>query len=103
MATTDKSAEPTRPTIAISMADPERSDVEAALAEAGFDTIALEPGASIVEAFSPSTPTLVAVVDVAGDVDAAIANVAESRAFDFVRMDRGEGNAENRSGVTGIE
>jgi pilus assembly protein CpaE len=79
MAAKNKSGEPTRPSIAISMADPERSDVEAALTEAGFDTIALEPGASIVEAFSPSTPTLVAVVDVAGNPGVAIANVAEAR------------------------
>ena len=79
MAGNNGRGEPTRPSIAISMAEPERSEVESALTDAGFDTITLEPGESLVEAFSPSRPTLVAVLDVAGDPDAAVANVSEAR------------------------
>jgi pilus assembly protein CpaE len=71
--------EQVRPAIAIAMADPERSRVEEVLIEAGFDTIPLAPGASIVEAFSPSTPHLVAVIDVAGDPESAVARVHEAR------------------------
>ncbi|MCI0582304.1 MAG: hypothetical protein L0227_05305, partial [Chloroflexi bacterium] len=71
--------EPTRPAIAIALADPDRSHVDVALVEAGFDTIPLPPGASIAEAFSPNTPTLVAIVDVAGDPEGAAARVAEAR------------------------
>ena len=71
--------EATRPAIAILLADPERSQVEEVLREAGFETIALSPGASIAEAFSASVPTIVAVVDVAGDPEGAAANVAEAR------------------------
>ena len=61
------------------MADPERSAVDDALEDAGFETIPLMPGTAIVEAFSASNPTIVAVVDVAGDPEAAAANVAEAR------------------------
>lgn len=79
MGTTNARGEPTRPAIAISMADPERSHVEEALIEAGFDTIPLPPGASIAEAFSPSTQSLVALVDVAGDPASSVARVQEAR------------------------
>ena len=57
-----------RPAIAILMADPERSAVDDALTNAGFDTIQLMPGTAIAEAFSSTNPTIVAVVDVASGV-----------------------------------
>ena len=68
-----------RPTVAILMADPERSALDDALTGAGFDTIQLAPGSAVVEAFSAKNPTIVAVVDVAGDPEAIAANVAEAR------------------------
>ena len=71
--------ESNRPTIALSLAGPERSEVEAALIEAGFDTIPLATDASIAEAFGPSTKALVAVVDVLGDPASAVARVEEAR------------------------
>jgi pilus assembly protein CpaE len=71
--------EPDRPAIAIAMADPDRTSVEDALVEAGFHTIPLPPGASIAEAFGPSTTRLVAVVDVAGDPASAASRVQEAR------------------------
>ncbi len=71
--------ESNRPTIALSLADPERSEVDAALLEAGFDTVPLATDASIAEAFGPSTKALVAVVDVLGDPASAVARVEEAR------------------------
>jgi pilus assembly protein CpaE len=71
--------EGTRPAIAILMSDPERSAVDDALTDAGFATIQLMPGGAIAEAFSSTAPTIVAVVDVAGDPEATAANVAEAR------------------------
>lgn len=68
-----------RPAVAILMADPERSAVGDILADAGFETIELEPGSAIAEAFSARTPTIVAVVDVAGDPEGTAANVAKAR------------------------
>ncbi|HKQ17729.1 MAG TPA: AAA family ATPase [Solirubrobacterales bacterium] len=68
-----------RPAIAILMSDPERSAVDDALADAGFETIQLMPGTAIAEAFSSKNQSIVAVVDVAGDPDAIAANVAEAR------------------------
>jgi pilus assembly protein CpaE len=68
-----------RPAVAILMADPERSAVDDAMKDAGFDTIQLEPGSKIAEAFSSKNQTIVAVVDVAGDPEAIAANVAEAR------------------------
>lgn len=68
-----------RPAVAILMADPERSTVDDVLTDAGFDTIQLPPGSAIAEAFSSKNPTIVAVVDVAGDPEAIAANVAEAR------------------------
>ena len=68
-----------RPAVAILMADPERSAVGDALTDAGFETIQLEPGSKIAEAFSSKNPTIVAVVDVAGDPEAIAANVTEAR------------------------
>jgi pilus assembly protein CpaE len=71
--------EPTRPTIAISLAEPERSELDAMLVEAGYETIPLPPGASIAEAFSPAATTLIAVVDVAGDPAGAVARIETAR------------------------
>ena len=68
-----------RPAVAILMADPERSAVGDVLQDAGFETIQLEPGSAIAEAFSTRNQTIVAVVDVAGDPEAVAANVAEAR------------------------
>jgi pilus assembly protein CpaE len=53
--------------------------VDDALTGAGFDTIQLAPGSAIAEAFNSKHPTIVAVVDVAGDPEAIAANVAEAR------------------------
>jgi pilus assembly protein CpaE len=78
MATSGK-GEGARPAVAILMADPERSAVDDALTAAGFETIQLGPGSAIAEAFSAKNPTIVAVVDVAGDPEAIAANVAEAR------------------------
>jgi pilus assembly protein CpaE len=68
-----------RPTIAISIAEPERSELSAALVEAGYNTIQLAPGEPIIEAFSAATPTLIAVVDVAGDPEGAVARIETAR------------------------
>jgi pilus assembly protein CpaE len=68
-----------RPAVAILMADPERSAIDDVLTEAGFDTIQLMPGSALAEAFSAANPTIVAVVDVAGDPEGITANVAEAR------------------------
>jgi len=75
----DGSGEGARPAIAILLADPERSAVDDALTEAGFETIQLMPGTAIAEAFSANHTTIVAVIDVAGDPDACAANVAQAR------------------------
>ena len=74
-----ETGEDARPAVAIMMADPERSAVDDALADAGFETISLMPGTPLVEAFSAGNPTIVAVVDVAGDPEAIAANVADAR------------------------
>jgi pilus assembly protein CpaE len=71
--------EATRPAVALCLAEPERAEVKAVLEEAGFETIQLWPSASIAEAFSPTTPKLVAVVDVTGDAAGAVARVQEAR------------------------
>ena len=71
--------EPTRPVIVVVLPDPERTEVVETLAEAGFETITLPAGASIAEAFSPSTPKIIAVVDVGGDPAAAVGLVREAR------------------------
>lgn len=71
--------DPQRPTIVVALAEPERSQVTEAMAEAGYDTIPLPPSASIAEAFSPSSPTIVAIVDIAGDPVGAVARVREAR------------------------
>jgi pilus assembly protein CpaE len=68
-----------RPDVAILLADPERSEVDAALTDAGFMTIQLPVGASIAEAFSPANPVLIAIVDVADDPASAVAKVREAR------------------------
>jgi pilus assembly protein CpaE len=71
--------DPTRPVIVVALPEPERSEVVEAMTEAGYDTIPLPPDGSIAEAFSPTTPTLVAVIDVAGDPAGAAARVQEAR------------------------
>lgn len=71
--------DPARPTIAISLAEPERSELDAMLIENGYETIPLPPGASIAEAFSPLATTLIAVIDVAGDPEGAVARVETAR------------------------
>jgi len=68
-----------RPTIAISLAEPERSELNDLLIEAGYNTIPLAPGEPIVEAFSAATPTLIAVIDVAGDPEGAVQRVETAR------------------------
>jgi pilus assembly protein CpaE len=68
-----------RPSIAISLPEPERSELNQTLVDAGFKTIPLAPGEPIVEAFSASTPTLIAVIDVAGDPEGTVARVEEAR------------------------
>ena len=78
-AATNPAAEATRPTIAVALPEPERAEVLEALADAGFETIALSPGASLAEAFPPGTPTMVAVLDLAGDPAGALAKVEEAR------------------------
>jgi len=76
---TNGTGEAARPAVAILMADPERSAVDDVLTDAGFETIQLAPGSAIAEAFSSKHPTIVAVVDVAGDPEAIATNVAEAR------------------------
>ena len=71
--------EPARPSIAISLPEPERSELSAALVDAGYDTIQLAPGEPVVEAFSAATPTLIAVIDVAGDPEGTVMRVEEAR------------------------
>jgi len=75
----NRGGEAARPTIAISIAEPERSELSAALVDAGYDTIQLAPGEPIVEAFSAAAPTLIAVVDVAGDPEGAVARIESAR------------------------
>ncbi|HEY8237877.1 MAG TPA: AAA family ATPase [Candidatus Limnocylindrales bacterium] len=71
--------ESTRPTVVVALSEPERSEVVEVLNEAGFDTIPMATSAPLVEAFSPSTPTLIALVDIAGDPEGAVARVQEAR------------------------
>jgi pilus assembly protein CpaE len=79
MAGQSSGGDPARPTIAISLAEPERSELDAMLIDAGYQTISLPPGASIAEAFSPGAPTLIAIVDVAADPEGAVARVETAR------------------------
>jgi len=75
----NRGGEAARPTIAISIAEPERSELSAALVDAGYNTIQLAPGEAIVEAFSAATPTLIAVIDIAGDPEGAVSRVETAR------------------------
>jgi pilus assembly protein CpaE len=68
-----------RPTIAISLSEPERSELDNLLVEAGYRTIPLPPGHSIAEAFAPGIETLIAVVDVAGDPQGTVSRVETAR------------------------
>jgi pilus assembly protein CpaE len=79
MAVETPQAEPARPAVIVALAEPERSEVVDALTEAGFGTIPMTPDAVLSEAFSRTTPTLLAVVDVAGDPAGAAARVHEAR------------------------
>jgi len=79
MATTTTRPDPIRPTIVVALSEPERSEVVAAMTDAGFETIPLAPGTPLVEAFSPAAPNLVVVLDVAGDPAGAVARVREAR------------------------
>ena len=78
-ATPNPAPDATRPTIAVALPEPERTEVLEVMAGAGFETIALSPGDSLAEAFGPGTPTLLAVVDLAGDPADAVAKVEEAR------------------------
>jgi pilus assembly protein CpaE len=78
--TTPKPApEPARPAVAVALEPSEQQQVLDLLAEAGFATVALAADAPLVEAFTPGTSRLIAVVDVAGDPMAAVARAAEAR------------------------
>lgn len=79
MAAPGAGREPHRPVIAVALSEPERSAVVETMEDAGFGVIPLPPGASIAEAFSPSAPRLVAVIDVAGDPAGAVGRVREAR------------------------
>jgi MinD-like ATPase involved in chromosome partitioning or flagellar assembly len=68
-----------RPAVVVALPDPERTDVVEGLNDAGFDTIPLPNGASLAEVFGPKTPSLIAVVDVAGDPAAAVSRVRAAR------------------------
>lgn len=68
-----------RPAVVVALPDPERTDVVEGLQDAGFDTIALPNGANLAEAFGPKTPSLIAVVDVAGDPAGALSRVRAAR------------------------
>jgi pilus assembly protein CpaE len=68
-----------RPAIAVSLSEPEQSQVVQALEDAGFDTLPIAPKGKISEAFSPRTPRLIAIVDVAGDPAGAVRRAAEAR------------------------
>jgi pilus assembly protein CpaE len=68
-----------RPTIVVSLSQPLRDEVIEAMTDAGFEAIGLATGTPLSEAFSPTDPLLVAVVDVAGDPEAAVARVRDAR------------------------
>lgn len=79
MATTSPSTESARPAVVVALDEPERSEVVEALTDAGFGTIPMAPDAVLAEAFSRQTPTLLAVLDVAGDPAGAATRVREAR------------------------
>jgi pilus assembly protein CpaE len=79
MTTQQSPNEPARPAIVVALSQPERNEVVEAMTDAGFDAIPLPPGTDLAEAFSRTTPVLVAVVDVAGDPAAAVARVRDAR------------------------
>jgi pilus assembly protein CpaE len=79
MAGTNAGGDPGRPTIAISLPEPERSELDELLRETGYETIPLAAGASIAEAFSPDAKTVIAVIDVAGDPVGAAERIETAR------------------------
>ncbi|HXG26062.1 MAG TPA: AAA family ATPase [Candidatus Binatia bacterium] len=72
-------SDPARPAVAVALTEPEQSHVLAALEEAGFRTVALSQTGRLVEAFTPGTDRVIAVVDVAGDPAGAAKRAAEAR------------------------
>jgi pilus assembly protein CpaE len=72
-------ADMSRPTVVVAIPNPERDEVVEGLQDAGFDTIPLPNGASLTDAFGPKTPSLIAVIDVAGEPAAAVARVRDAR------------------------
>ncbi|HUG29057.1 MAG TPA: AAA family ATPase, partial [Candidatus Limnocylindria bacterium] len=79
MALNTPQVEPARPAVIVALAEPERSEVVDSLTEAGFGTIPMAPDAVLAEAFSPTTQTLLAVVEVAGDPAGVASRVQEAR------------------------
>ena len=79
MSTSRSTIDPVRPAVAVALAEPEQTNVLTSLAEAGFETLALSHGASLVEAFTPGRSQVIAVVDVAGDPAGAASRAAEAR------------------------
>ena len=73
------SGSPTRPSVVLSLGEPELSAVMDSLIEADFDVIPLDPETTLAEVFSPSVQSVVAVVDVAADPAGAVATVAKAR------------------------
>ena len=71
--------ESARPPVIVALSEPERSEVVEALHDAGFETIPMQPDSSLAEAFSHSTPVLLAIVDVAGDPSGAAKRVIDAR------------------------
>ena len=79
MAGSHGGGDPARPTIAIAIPEPERSQLSLLLEELGYHTVGLAPGSSIAEAFTPGESSLIAIIDVAGDPEAAVAWVEGAR------------------------
>jgi pilus assembly protein CpaE len=79
MATNGSTPEQARPPVVVALSEPEQSEVVEVLTEAGFETIPMPAGAALAEAFSPSTPVLLAVVDVGGDPAGAVQRVRDAR------------------------
>ncbi len=79
MATSTVHTEPSRPSIAVLLSEPQRSEVVQALDEAGFEAIPLAPDAKLADAFGPGNQHLLAILEVAGDPAGAVARVREAR------------------------
>ena len=79
MGASNVSQDPGRPAVAVSLAEPEHSQVLEALSDAGFDPESLPSNAALADAFLPGNPGLIAVLDVGGDPAAAVARATEAR------------------------